>query len=100
MIASLLSSVTTLGDDTTFAFPDDSSAVMARSSRRLSRRIPKAIPPPAPEPIAAGRFTAQFPGGAVAVKGLVVAATIGAPGLEAPETSCAPVIPNWVVVPA
>jgi len=50
--------VTTFGEETIFAFPEDSRADSARSRRRLSLRIPKAIPPPAPAPIDAGRLTA------------------------------------------
>ncbi len=79
IMASLLSIVTTLGEETTFPFPEASRADRDRSRRRLSLRIPKVIPPPLPRPTAAGRFTAKFGGVPPGEKGFVLRR--GCPGM-------------------
>src|SRR3990172_3537798 len=85
IIASLLSIVTTLGEETTFPLPEDSRADRDKSRGRLSRRIPKVIPPPEPIPTAAGRFTAKFGGVVTGEKGVVLVRDC--PGMKAPSVS-------------
>src|SRR3972149_4923473 len=81
--ASLLSIVTTWGEDPTFPFPEASRADRERSRRRLSLRIPKVIPPPEPSPTAAGRFTANFGGVVTGEQGVVL--VWDCPGMKAPS---------------